>query len=91
MDKLEEKFRQLQYDYANIKDELYRLIKEKDSEIDFLKENLRFVLNKLDMKFRSRCRCSPCEGTGAFYISPISDCGQSNVCMDCKGKGYIWL
>jgi DnaJ-class molecular chaperone len=61
-----------------------------EKEIEFIVNNLIYLSDHLRYPLRVKTVCDMCNGTGKLYISPISDCGQDNTCLDCKSTGFLW-
>ena len=59
--------------------------------IDDMREHIAYLYSKMELKVPERKVCMECDGRGTFYISPISDCGQSNKCKSCHGMGFKYV
>ena len=87
---LEDELRLLKIDINNLNQRLNMENQSIFRLMENIKEQMDFLFAKLDLKPLQRLSCQKCEGYGEIYISPIADCGQSNVCMNCGGKGYLY-
>jgi DnaJ-class molecular chaperone len=87
----EDKYKLLLLDYQNLRNELSKTQKEFRESFDYLNDQIQFLFERLQLNMRKKMVCKHCEGYGSIYISPICDVGQENKCMECKGKGFVWV
>lgn len=87
---IEERLKGMQADYKTLKEKVYSMEKYQDERMEIIFHHLELILNILQLNMRNKYKCMKCEGYGHIYISPISDCGQDNKCIECNGTGEIW-
>lgn len=89
--RLEERYKFVPIDYQNMRKELSETYDRTWEKLDYLKAQIEVLFDKLKLNMRNKVTCRQCEGNGTIYISPISDCGQSNKCPKCHGDGWLWI
>lgn len=88
---LEDEIKLLKIDYQTLLKTVCENISCTDSLLRNMREHVTYLYDKLNIKIPEKKQCIYCEGKGTIYISPISDCGQSNECRHCNGAGYKYV
>ena len=81
----------LKNDINNMRGSISSLNNNIVDEFKVIKKQLDDLHKYLEIRPRHKITCQGCDGHGTIYISPISDCGQSNKCMGCMGEGILWV
>ena len=88
---IEDELKLLKMDILTIQKNFYEDINGIDRVIINMRAHINYLFDKFELKLPEKKQCMRCEGYGTIYISPISDCGQSNVCTYCAGKGFKYV
>jgi len=88
---IEDELKLLKIDIMTLQKNFAADIKGIDIVINNMREHINYLFDKFELKPPEKKMCMRCEGHGTIYISPISDCGQSNVCTHCNGKGFKYV
>lgn len=90
-DTLEDELKFMKLDYMNLEKRLHSETSAMAKIIEDMREHIGYLYAKLELKIAEKKHCIECNGRGTFYISPVSDCGQSNLCSHCNGKGFRYV
>lgn len=88
---IEDELKFMKTDFISLQKDMHEKNSYLMKLIDEMKEHIAYLYCKQELKIPQRKTCKECSGTGTFYISPISDCGQPNSCPSCYGMGFKYV